>query len=529
MKRFIFLMFMILSIITIVCLSSCGSGNETTTTEKICKHDSQTTINGKAATCTEDGLSDGSVCSICGETLKEQTTTNATEHTKEKIEGNAATCTKTGLTDGERCSVCNTVTIKQNEIPKIPHTEEIIEAVPATCKNTGLTEGKKCSVCNTVTLAQTEVAKVAHKEEILNGYEATCTTDGLTDGKWCSVCTETLEAQTVIPASHKEDILPSKTATCTEDGLTEGKKCSVCNEILEEQTTIPMLAHTYTNRKCTICSKFQPSEGLEYALINDDTAYMVTGIGTCTDYFLVIPDEYNGLPITEIGNIYGCNHILSIVLGKNITGMNTSAFDGNYSIIEVYNLSGIDMEWEFPHRKALHSSADEKSILEYSGDYVFMKDEGDYYLLRYLGNEEDLTLPATYKDFGYKIHKYAFLNNTTLVNVTIPSGVTYIGMSAFEGCTSLESIEIPETVTEIDSAVFMNCTSLEAIQLPSGIKYIGDSLFSNCVLLESITVPDSVEIIYGYAFAGCTNLREINIPSTVKATATNNLFKFLLC
>jgi hypothetical protein len=277
-----------------------------------------------------------------------------------------------------------------------------------------------------------------------------------------------------------------------------------------------MLAHTYTNRKCTICSKFQPSEGLEYALINDDTAYMVTGIGTCTDYFLVIPDEYNGLPVTEIGNIYGCNHILSIVLGKNITGMNTSAFDGNYSIIEVYNLSGIDMEWEFPHRKALHSSADEKSILEYSGDYVFMKDEGDYYLLRYLGNEENLTLPATYKDSAYKIHKYAFFNNTSLVNVTIPSGVTYIGMSAFEGCTSLESIEIPETVTEIDSAVFMNCTSLEAIQLPSGIKYIGDSLFSNCVLLESITVPDSVEFIYGYAFAGCTNLKEINIPSTVK-------------
>ena len=38
------------------------------------------TIPGKAATCTENGLTDGEKCSVCGETLQEQETISALGH-----------------------------------------------------------------------------------------------------------------------------------------------------------------------------------------------------------------------------------------------------------------------------------------------------------------------------------------------------------------------------------------------------------------------------------------------------------------
>ena len=45
-----------------------------------------------------------------------------------------------------------------------------------------------------------------------------------------------------------------------------------------------------------------PSEsGLVFTMHADGKAYYVSGIGACTDTEIVIPDYYNGLPVTNIG------------------------------------------------------------------------------------------------------------------------------------------------------------------------------------------------------------------------------------
>ena len=46
---------------------------------------------------------------------------------------------------------------------------------------------------------------------------------------------------------------------------------------------------------------------------------------------------------------------------------------------------------------------------------------------------------------------------TSLTSVEIPSSVTEIGNSAFEGCSSLTSIVIPESVTKIEFGAFDGC------------------------------------------------------------------------
>ena len=202
-------------------------------------------IPGKAATCTAAGLTEGKKCSVCGAIILAQTEIPVADHTEEILPGKAATCTATGLTEGKKCSVCETVTVAQTVIPVASHTEEVIPGKAATCTAAGLTEGKKCSVCGATILAQTEIPMADHTEEVLPGKAATCTATGLTDGKKCSVCGVTLVAQEEIPmTNHTEEIIPAKDATCSEEGLTEGKKCSVCNAVLVEQESIGVIDHT---------------------------------------------------------------------------------------------------------------------------------------------------------------------------------------------------------------------------------------------------------------------------------------------
>lgn len=143
---------------------------------------------GTEATCTTDGRMPtwrcilGNSCSYTngGQTLK------ATGHKEITIEGKAATCTATGLTDGKKCSVCDEVTLAQKTIAKTAHKIVTVKGKAATCSKTGLTDGKKCSVCGKVTLPQETIAKKAHTYKTTI-TKATTSKDGSKLSK-CSVC-----------------------------------------------------------------------------------------------------------------------------------------------------------------------------------------------------------------------------------------------------------------------------------------------------------------------------------------------------
>ena len=120
--------------------------------------------NEVAATCGNAGSYDNVVkCSVCGaEISRETVTVDALGHTEETVAGKAATCTETGLTDGKKCTVCGVMTVAQEEISALGHKEEVIAGKDATCTETGLTEGKKCSVCGTITVEQEEIPAKGH-------------------------------------------------------------------------------------------------------------------------------------------------------------------------------------------------------------------------------------------------------------------------------------------------------------------------------------------------------------------------------
>ncbi len=72
----------------------------------------------QAPTCTEAGVRTYT-CSTCGDSYTESVA--AAGHTEETVAGKAATCTEKGLTEGIKCNTCGEILTSQTEIPALGH------------------------------------------------------------------------------------------------------------------------------------------------------------------------------------------------------------------------------------------------------------------------------------------------------------------------------------------------------------------------------------------------------------------------
>ena len=102
-------------------------------------------------TCSQPGKAvGGKKCERCGVyTLEPEVIPATGKHTEVTIEGKAANCTETGLTEGKKCTVCGKVTVEQQTIPtNDQHGDPITgEDKDPTCTETGMEDVKECSRC----------------------------------------------------------------------------------------------------------------------------------------------------------------------------------------------------------------------------------------------------------------------------------------------------------------------------------------------------------------------------------------------
>ncbi len=150
-----------------------------------------------------------------------------------------------------------------------------------------------------------------------------------------------------------------------------------------------------------------PSEGLEF--YKDEYGYIyVSGIGTCTDTDIVIPDKYGAFYVDRIAKsaFDGCSSITSVRISDKITRIDDFAF------FNCPNLTSVN-----------------------------------------IGNG---VTEIMYRVFGYC---------SNLTSVTIGNSITHIGNFAFEHCSSLTSITIPNNVTNIGEGAFEGCTNLTDIYI----------------------------------------------------------------
>ena len=229
------------------------------------------------------------------------------------------------------------------------HTEGVIPAVESTCTEHGKTEGKKCLSCDEIIVPQEEAPLKAHSFD--DDRDATCNN--------CDFVRDITCYHTHI------EFLEAKDSTCTETGLTEGRKCEDCGLILVAQEVVALKEHTSTGEwiidknpsyteegskhmECTVCGNtiaqssipmLEPaSEGLEFALNEDGESYTMVGLGTCTDKYIVIPDTYEGKPVTVIGtHAFEKNkfNIKNITIPNSITKICYAAFSFCTSLTEI--------------------------------------------------------------------------------------------------------------------------------------------------------------------------------------------------
>ncbi|MBQ7740229.1 MAG: leucine-rich repeat protein [Eubacterium sp.] len=160
------------------------------------------------------------------------------------------------------------------------------------------------------------------------------------------------------------------------------------------------------------------------------------------------------------------------------------------------------------------------SSVTISGLSVFAEDLtsgscGDNVTYSFNSSTGTLTISGEGPMTDYGFSSSPFYNNSSIINVTIQSGVTSIGKSTFCYCKGLTSVTIPGSVTSIGSSAFFNCSNLTSVTIPGSVTSIGSSAFDCCTGLTSVTIPSSVTSIGSSAFDCCTGLTRVTIPSSV--------------
>lgn len=298
-------------------------------------------------------------------------------------------------------------------------------------------------------------------------------------------------------------------------------------------------AYSLRERTCTVCGYTQNESSLyDYVLSEYRTDYILVGLGDYSRTDVIIPTQYNGLPIWKIGEGAFSNQtqIVSIYIPETVNTIGDFAFCGCSGLTEFKISSetilrvGKNCLQDCPNLKTVFFDSQyinnpnaflENTFVEkvvFGGNTVPEK-IGEQ--LGLTNNVKEIIITNNVTGIGSN----AFAKCLKIKKVSISDSVTSIGSGAFSGCTNLENISIPNGVTSIFYDVFKGCSNLKNITLPSGLIDIWSSAFSDCISIESIIIPDSVTRIDSYAFSGCSSLESIILPEGVTQIGSNAFAK----
>ena len=214
---------------------------------------------------------------------------------------------------------------------------------------------------------------------------------------------------------------------------------------------------TETQDSSEVVDEIDFSSMLEFELSEDGNSYIVSSGQNCTAENVIVPSEYNGKPVTEIG--YGAFASMTI---KSVV------FPDSIKVIG---------EWSFCDNPQLESVAFGKSVTS-------------------IGNS-------------------AFSECSSLKSIEIPDSVETIDIAAFSCCLNLETVTIGSGVKTIADGVF-EVTKLKSIAIPSNVETIGKNAFADCEQLEEVVIGDSVKRIEARAFADCKKLKKIILSNALE-------------
>ena len=332
--------------------------------------------------------------------------------------------------------------------------------------------------------------------------------------------------------AHREVIDPAVAPTCSAAGLTEGKHCENCQMIFVKQETIDPLPHSFERAVCTVCGANAPaSEGLAYTLSEDGTYYVITGIGECQDLCIVIPEDYNGIPVKAIGaHAFDQYYRLrEVILPDGLTEIGEKAF-------YITGLSYISIPESVTSigQRAFNSCDKLKSITLPFADVDAKKGIDIFFPALFGTSHNHKLVPKSLKNVvitgGTEIGAEMFYGCGHLSQITLPKSITYIGKKAFGGCENLKGIHISDVgawcnvqFADIDAQplrfakkLYLHDKLLKHMVIPSGTREIGESAFWGCESILSVRISNNVKKIGAFAFKDCSEFRSLLLPESIE-------------
>ena len=262
---------------------------------------------------------------------------------------------------------------------------------------------------------------------------------------------------------------------------------------------------------------------------------------TGTDESVTAQSISLGANVTTIGDyaFYNCSKLTTLDLGTSLTAIPANML---YNCIALTSITipasvqsvGSEAFFNCDGLTSITIEDSETALLWNGTDYNPLNQVSSNYTL-YLGR--NLTTAAnwcffpgaTSVEIGDQVtvvNPSLFNGATKLASVTMGSGVTTIGASAFQNTgtdesVTAQSISLGANVTTIGDYAFYNCNKLTTLDLGTKLTAIPANMLYNCTALTSITIPASVQSVGSEAFYNCDGLTSITIEDSETALQWN--------
>lgn len=223
--------------------------------------------------------------------------------------------------------------------------------------------------------------------------------------------------------------------TCTNDGL-KHLECIVCGYSLDTDV-IPTTGHNFNDGVCKNCGvdvNLAYLDMLTFTLSPFEDSYSVKAVNKEISGDLIIPESYNGLPITSIDYLgfQDCSGLTSVIIPESVTSIGGCSFGG------CTNLKTISLP----------------DSLQYIGENVFY-DTAFY-------NDE-----ANWENGVLYINNHLVEADCNVISgdYAIKNGTITVASYALYGCNKLTTLILPDSLKNISYEALLCCNDLSCIEV----------------------------------------------------------------